>query len=48
MRGLKVFAVVVAKNTEKALANCLSSILEQTRQPHEVTIVDGHKEHRVS
>lgn len=38
---MKVSVVIIAKNSEKTIANCLSSVFEQTRQPDEVIVVDG-------
>jgi len=38
---LKVSVVVIAKNAEKTIYDCLNSIFEQTRKPDEVIVVDG-------
>jgi len=42
MRGLKISVVVIAKNAERTIANCLSSISLQSVPPHETVVVDGH------
>ena len=43
---IKVSVVVIAKNAEKTLAKCLSSILEQTYSAYEIVVVCGQSTDR--
>lgn len=43
---MKVSVVVIAKNVEKTLARCLSSILEQTYSAYEIVVVCGQSTDR--
>jgi len=38
---VRISVVVIAKNAEKTIAKCLSSIVEQTLPAHEIIVVDG-------
>ena len=43
---MKVSVVVIAKNAEKTLARCLSSVLSGSRTPDEIIVVDGRSQDR--
>jgi len=43
---MKISVVIIAKNAEKTIAKCLTSITEQTHPPHEIIVVNGHSTDR--